>query len=93
MGFIWSTDFEVTPVQHEFEFGGSEMLRRRPRYSSPQVAQMCKRRTAIFTEHEAKIGQVARSFLHVDYIIRVACKFRARVLLLLWMGSEDPYKS
>ncbi len=38
MGFTWSTDFEVTPVQHEFEFGGSEMLRRRPRYSSPQVA-------------------------------------------------------
>ncbi len=30
---------------------------------------------------------------HVDYIIRVACKFRARVFLLLCMGSEDPYKS
>ncbi len=30
-------------------------------------------------------------FLHVDYVIRVACKFCARVLLLFWRGSEDSY--
>ncbi len=93
MGFACSTDFEVTPVQDEFEFGGSEMLRRRSRYSPPQVAWMCKRRSAEFTEYETKIVQMARSFLHVDYIIRVAFKLCARVLLLLWMGSEDSYKS
>ena len=83
MGFAWSTDFEVTLVRDEFEFGGSEMLKRRPRYLSPQVVQMCKRRSAEFMEYETKIVQVAQSFLHVDYVI---CKFRARVILLLWMG-------